>query len=111
MQRPVIQLSALLLVAACRPASAPVVVDAEQPDPRDVTRAGLAPPMYPAGSGGPRIAITRNAYGAYAYAPKAPQLGDTLADFELPIAGGGTYALHEARAKGPVVLVFYRGFW
>jgi peroxiredoxin len=57
------------------------------------------------------VAITRNAYGAFKYAPEAPQLGDTIADFELPNARGGTWTLKEARAKGPVVIVFYRGFW
>jgi len=41
-------------------------------------------------------------------------MADTLPDFELPIgssAAGGTWSLREARAKGPVVIVFYRGFW
>lgn len=101
-----------LLIAGCRAsgASAPPVA-ADAADPRDVTRPGLAPPMYPPGSDTPRMAITRNAYGAYRYAPQAPQLGDTLADFALPNARGGTYALRDARAKGPVVVVFYRGFW
>ncbi|HEY0136753.1 MAG TPA: hypothetical protein VGB85_21875 [Nannocystis sp.] len=108
-----ILLSGLSLVAGCRAQApgAPPVADAARPDPRDVTRPGDDPPMYPASSDGPRIAITSNAYGAYRYAPDAPQLGDTLADFALPNARGGSYALREARAKGPVVLVFYRGFW
>lgn len=60
------------------------------------------------------MAITRNAYGSYRYAPQAPQMGDTLPDFALKIgsrADGGTWSLKEARAKGPVVIVFYRGFW
>lgn len=103
-------LPALLLLAACRVASA-TSTPAQAADARDLTRQGDPPPMYRASSDGPRIAITRNAYGAYLYAPKAPQLGDTLADFELPIAGGNTYALRDARAKGPVVVIFYRGFW
>ena len=99
-----------LVAAGCR-ASAASEAPVAAADPRDVTRPGLAPPLYPAGSGSPRVAITSNAYGAYRFAPQAPQLGDTLTDFELPNARGGTYALREARAKGPVVVVFYRGFW
>jgi len=102
-----------LMVVACRPATpttAPVAATAS-PDPRDVTRPGDDPPMYRPSSSGPRVAITSNAYGAYDEAPRAPQLGDTLADFELPVARGGTWSLREARARGPVVIVFYRGFW
>ncbi len=106
-------LSVLSLVAGCRAQApgAPPVADAARPDPRDMTRPGDDPPMYPASSDGPRLAITRNVYGAYRYAPDAPQLGDTLADFELPNARGGSYALRDARGKGPVVVIFYRGFW
>lgn len=107
----------VLLAAGCRPANgttAPTAA-ADAPDPRDVTRPDDPPPMYRQGSsGGERVAITRNAYGSYRYAPKAPQMSDTLPDFELPIgssAAGGTWSLREARAKGPVVIVFYRGFW
>lgn len=96
----------LALLLACRPTgtSAPG-------DPRDVTRRDLAPPMYSPGLDAPPMAITRNAYGATMLAPKAPQLGDVLPDFELPRARGGTWSLREARARGPVVVVFYRGFW
>jgi hypothetical protein len=36
---------------------------------------------------------------------------DTAAPFELPSQLGRTIALHDALANGPVVLVFYRGFW
>lgn len=106
-------LSGLSLVAGCRVQApgAPQVADATRADPRDVTRPGVDPPMYPASSDGPRLAITRNAYGVYRYAPDAPQMGDTLADFELPNARGGSYALRDARGKGPVVVIFYRGFW
>ncbi|MBL9101074.1 MAG: hypothetical protein JNL82_08960 [Myxococcales bacterium] len=99
---------------ACRPAGVQGTAapgEAAAADPRDVTRPGAPPPMYRSGSDGPLVAITRNAYGAFKYAPEAPQLGDTIADFELPNARGGTWTLKEARAKGPVVIVFYRGFW
>jgi hypothetical protein len=102
----------LSLIAGCRaPAVSAPKADPAAPDPRDVTRPDRAPPMYRAGSDEAPMAITRNAYGAYAYAPRAPQLGDKLADFELPDVRGGTWALRDARARGPVVLVFYRGFW
>lgn len=84
---------------------------ADPSDPRDVTRPGAPPPRYRASSNGPLVAITRNAYGAYDAAPNAPQLGDVVADFELPLARGGTFSLADARARGPVILVFYRGFW
>lgn len=104
---------ALLLTAACRPAASTSVAPTQSAADvsRDVTRPDLEPPMYRPGSEGPRVAITRNAYGAYRWAPKAPQLGDTMEDFELPDARGGTWSLREARAKGPVIVVFYRGFW
>ncbi len=32
-------------------------------------------------------------------------------DFALPDEQGHTHALADLRAKGPVVLVFYRGHW
>jgi hypothetical protein len=103
----------VLLVGACRPATpttTPGAATAEA-DPRDVTRPGDPPPMYRPGSDGPLVAITSNAYGRYRYAPQAPQMADTLPDFELPVARGGRWSLKAARAKGPVVIVFYRGFW
>jgi hypothetical protein len=103
---------AVVLLAACRTTPATSAEPAAPAsDPRDVTRPGQAPPMYRPSSQGPRVAITRNAYGAYDDAPRAPQLRDRVADFELPDARGGTFSLKEARARGPVVLVFYRGFW
>ena len=57
------------------------------------------------------MAITSNAYGAYKWAPNAPQLGDVAQDFELPLVDGGTFSLAQARAAGPVLVMFYRGFW
>ena len=49
------------------------------------------------------------ALGARAWPAKAA--GDRAPDFELPDARGGTVALRDALAAGPVVLVFYRGAW
>lgn len=78
---------------------------------RDVTRPGDPPPRYRASSDGPLRPITENGYGAYGDAPNAPQLGDTIADFELPTSTGETWRLADARARGPVMIIFYRGFW
>lgn len=36
---------------------------------------------------------------------------ETATPFELPSQLGRSIALHDALANGPVVLVFYRGFW
>jgi hypothetical protein len=70
------------------------------------------PPMYLPSSKSPApVAITDPAYGAYGGAPHAPGLGDTIADFEVPLVDGGTFSLAQARAAGPVLLFFYRGFW
>ena len=38
-------------------------------------------------------------------------VGETAPDFTLEDQRGRKVALSEARAKGPVVLVFYRGYW
>jgi peroxiredoxin len=40
-----------------------------------------------------------------------PQAGDTLPDFVLTDAAGEVVASDELLAKGPLVLVFYRGGW
>ncbi|HEY3817606.1 MAG TPA: hypothetical protein VGL81_10565 [Polyangiaceae bacterium] len=37
--------------------------------------------------------------------------GTVAADFTLPDHSGGTVSLAALTAKGPAVLVFYRGFW
>ena len=39
------------------------------------------------------------------------RVGQTAADFSLPDAAGHTVSLAELRARGPVVLSFYRGRW
>ena len=38
-------------------------------------------------------------------------VGSAAPDFTLPQHAGGTVALADLRAKGPVVVVFYRGDW
>lgn len=44
-------------------------------------------------------------------AKKAPKLGETLKDFSLPNSKGKSISLRELRAKGPVIVTFYRGSW
>ncbi len=41
----------------------------------------------------------------------APNIGDTFPDFILPDAKGQLWRLETALQKGPVVLVFHRGYW
>ncbi len=41
----------------------------------------------------------------------ALRAGDRAPDFELPVAGGGTFRLSDALERGPVVLTWYRGGW
>jgi peroxiredoxin len=48
---------------------------------------------------------------ASSIAEKAINSGDSVPDFELPNARGGTVRLYQALGKGPVVLSFYRGGW
>ena len=69
-------------------------------------------PKYRPSSRSPEpIDITTNSYGFSRTAPDALELGLTAPDFVLPRAGGGSSALAQARAQGPVVIVFYRGHW
>jgi hypothetical protein len=44
-------------------------------------------------------------------APEGAERLETAPEFSLPDAAGGTVALAEARASGPVLLVFFRGVW
>ncbi len=41
----------------------------------------------------------------------APQIGDIMPDFMLPDQDGRMVMLDTLRAKGPVVVLFYRGHW
>ena len=54
--------------------------------------------------------ISKNAYGAFKWAPKAPKIGDRLDDFTLA-STSGEFNLATARKNGPVMIVFYRGDW
>jgi hypothetical protein len=44
-------------------------------------------------------------------AERALGVGAPAPGFELPAAAGERFTLEEARRKGPVVLIFYRGAW
>jgi len=90
------------------PAASPAVsVAAEPASPRDPD----APRYKPSTSSASAVDITTNAYGAYDAASGAPKIGDVAKDFTLPLADGGTFDLAQARAAGPVLVMFYRGFW
>lgn len=70
-----------------------------------------APRYQPSSSSPAPVDITTNAYGAYSAAPDAPEIGDTVQDFTVTLADGGTFDLAQARAAGPVLVMFYRGHW
>ncbi len=73
---------------------------------------GPPPPMYkPSSRSKAPMPITDPAYGASTVAPDAPGMGVTLPDFTVALADGGTFSLAEARGAGPVLIMFYRGFW
>jgi peroxiredoxin len=42
---------------------------------------------------------------------RVARVGQTAPEFTLPDAGGRAVSLAELRARGPVVLSFYRGRW
>ena len=42
---------------------------------------------------------------------RVPKIGDPAPDFALPNGSGQLISLESLRAKGPVVLSFYRGRW
>lgn len=103
-----------LVAAAC--ASTPETLEApENPTPDPVASAPEgdpdAPRYKPSSSSPAPVDITTNAYGAYGAAPDAPKIGDVARDFTLPLADGGTFDLAQARKAGPVLVMFYRGFW
>ncbi len=104
--------AALALGCASAPerrAQAPATVSsvAEPTPPGDAD----APRYKPSSSSPAAVDITTNAYGAYGAAADAPQIGDVATDFTLPLADGGTFELAQARSAGPVLVMFYRGFW
>jgi peroxiredoxin len=45
------------------------------------------------------------------FAKRAPDVGESVSDFELPDVRGGAVRLSDLLRKGRVVLIFYRGGW
>ena len=69
-------------------------------------------PRYKPSSRSPApVNILTDTYGASRSAPHALALGVDAPDFAVPRSGGGVVSLAEARAAGPVAIVFYRGHW
>lgn len=103
----------LLFTAAAACASTPESPPAPTPEPVASAPEGDpdAPRYKPSSSSPAPVDITTNAYGAYGAAPEAPAIGDVARDFTLPLADGGTFDLAQARKAGPVLVMFYRGFW
>jgi hypothetical protein len=66
-------------------------------------------PDASASTAGDYLALTDNRYGSYRAAPETPELGDKAPAIDLPDAAGGRFSL--AEHEGPVVVMFYRGFW
>jgi len=80
--------------------------------PPTVLGSDEAVPRYkPSGRSPAPMDIRDNAYGASRDAPHALRIGDHAPDFSAPRVGGGLVSLREARTRGPVVLIFYRGHW
>lgn len=71
----------------------------------------LTPKYLPSAYSEATVDILTDGYGAFGGAPGAPGLSDSIEDFTLPLANGGTFKMADARAKGDVVVVFFRGFW
>ncbi len=69
-------------------------------------------PLYKPSSRAPEpLDITQNAYGYSATAPDALRIGDAAPDFDVAGLNGTRVRLAELRARGPVVIIFYRGHW
>jgi len=41
----------------------------------------------------------------------APKVGDKAPDFSLPNPDGKSVTLKDYTSRGPVVVIFYRGYW
>ncbi|EDM80980.1 hypothetical protein PPSIR1_25411 [Plesiocystis pacifica SIR-1] len=91
---------AVALGLACSPASS------SSSTPASASSPGMSQPAP-----GEFLALSEVRYGHYAKAPEAPAQGQRAPDFELTAHTGETQKLSDALAEGPVVLMFYRGFW
>ena len=100
-----------LLAVACTPV--PVTPDSDPPSVAKTTsgkhtKEATPTPRYVKGK---RVPVASADYGWFPKARHAPSVGEQAPDFELPLVGGKIFSLADARAQGPVVVVFYRGFW
>lgn len=101
----------LALASACGGTAAPATSE-PAPTPSEPVADAPAPPMYkPSSNSKAPMSIADPAYGAYGDAAGAPGMGAKLPDFEIALADGGTFELSQARQAGPVLVMFYRGFW
>jgi len=55
------------------------------------------------------LVASMTTYGQVTRAPL--KLGDKAPDFALPNGDGKVVKLSDYTARGPVVLIFYRGYW
>ena len=76
-----------------------------------LTYAGSFPAYKPSSRAPAPVDIRTNAYGYSANAPAALRIGETAPDFDVPGPFGTRVSLADLTAKGPAVLVFYRGHW
>lgn len=95
--------SAGIAVAATEPAPAAKPTDKSAEKPAEKPAAPADKAAKPSGPG-PIIAST-------GVLDRAKKVGDKAPDFKLPDAQGGTFDLKEARAKGPVIVTWFRGEW
>lgn len=109
----VVPLAALVSWSAACGSAPPAGATAEAKSPAAAPKQdGPTPPMYkPSSRSAAPMSIADPAYGAYGDAPNAPTIGATLPDFSVALADGGRFELANARAAGPVLIMFYRGFW
>lgn len=94
------------------PASAPAAPAAANDPWHPLPQGAGEPPKFKPSSRmpAPQSAIT-NAYGAFGPTPNAPGVGDEALDFTAALADGGSFTLSKTLEAGPVLLMFYRGFW
>ncbi len=79
--------------------------------PALVAAAETTVPLYKPSSRSPEpLDITKNAYGFSNTAPAALKIGDVAPNFVVP-GQGQMLELAKLSARGPVVIVFYRGHW
>ncbi|MFT7579481.1 MAG: hypothetical protein ACI9MR_001145 [Myxococcota bacterium] len=80
-------------------------------DKAAAAEAVVSPPMYPAWPSAEAEDISQNAYGTFTKTPRAPKIGQKVAAFVAPTTDDKGINLARDVADGPIVAVFYRGFW